>query len=187
MGGAALLQCAPDLELRLVSGTDVRVTSRGVSTPVSHLALRVLDAFRHPSSVNDAVARLRGDGAQAEAWVELTGCVLALRAAGALVDAATSRPVVRSHHGRFDSYPVHIRLLNDEVRTSRYQQAIRAVVRPGDVVVDIGTGSGVMAATAALAGASRVYAIERTEMARLARRVFEANGLADRKIGRAHV
>jgi protein arginine N-methyltransferase 1 len=45
------------------------------------------------------------------------------------------------------------------------------------VVLDIGTGSGILAVWAAQAGARKVYAIEYTDMAKHARKVMEANGV----------
>jgi type I protein arginine methyltransferase len=74
----------------------------------------------------------------------------------------------------------HINMLNDQARTSSYLASIREVVRRGDTVVDIGTGTGVYAVAAAQAGARHVYAIEAGRIAGAARRLFEANGLADR-------
>lgn len=71
-------------------------------------------------------------------------------------------------------------MLNDSVRTLGFLDAVAEVVRPGDVVVDVGTGTGILAAAAVRAGASRVYAIEAGAIARSARRFFEVNGLADR-------
>jgi protein arginine N-methyltransferase 1 len=71
-------------------------------------------------------------------------------------------------------------MLNDRQRTERFLAAIRAVVRPGDVVLDIGTGTGVLALTAARAGARHVYAVEANRMGRAARNSFTHNGLADR-------
>ena len=52
-------------------------------------------------------------------------------------------------------------------------------MRPGDVVLDLGTGSGVLAIAAARAGARRVYAVEASDIAEVAQRVFAANGVTD--------
>jgi precorrin-6B methylase 2 len=73
-----------------------------------------------------------------------------------------------------------IRMLEDRVRTSRFIEAIRRTVRPGDVVVDLGTGSGVLAVAAAQAGAKHVYAIEVQPIAEVAASFFRGSGLGDR-------
>ena len=44
-------------------------------------------------------------------------------------------------------------------------------------MLDIGTGSGVLAIAAARAGARHVYAIEASDIADVAERVFAANGV----------
>ena len=71
-------------------------------------------------------------------------------------------------------------MLHDDRRTGDYLAALAAGVRPGDVVLDIGTGSGVLAVAAARAGARRVYAVEATDIALVAAQVFEVNGVQDR-------
>ncbi len=68
----------------------------------------------------------------------------------------------------------HPRMLHDDRRTGDYLAAFAAAVRPGDVVLDIGTGSGVLAVAAARAGARHVYAIEASDIAGVAERVFGA-------------
>jgi len=80
----------------------------------------------------------------------------------------------------YDSLRIHEMMLLDSVRTAAYQSAIEASVRPGDIVLDIGTGTGVLALFAARAGAGKVYAVEPTGIVELARRLAERNGSASR-------
>src|SRR5439155_20231788 len=74
----------------------------------------------------------------------------------------------------------HARMLHDDRRTGDYLAALGQAVRPGDVVLDIGTGSGVLAVAAARAGARHVYAVEASDISEVAERVFAANGMEDR-------
>ena len=74
----------------------------------------------------------------------------------------------------------HYDMLADGVRMRSYAEAIRRTIRPGDRVVDLGAGLGVLGFMALKAGAARVYAIEKTASIDLARKVAAANGLSDR-------
>src|SRR5262245_12105603 len=68
----------------------------------------------------------------------------------------------------------------DRVRVGAYARAIRAVVRPDDVVLDLGCGLGVLTVLAARAGARRVFAVDVDDSVHYARRVAVDNGVADR-------
>ena len=74
----------------------------------------------------------------------------------------------------------HKMMIADRVRTGAYQKAILETVREGDTVVDLGTGTGILAFFACQAGARRVYAIERGEIIEVAKEIARANGLEKR-------
>lgn len=69
------------------------------------------------------------------------------------------------------------RCLADRERTPAFKEAIEKVVKPTDVVLDLGTGSGIMAIFAAQAGARKVYAVEIGDyLSRVARDNFAGSG-----------
>jgi protein arginine N-methyltransferase 1 len=74
----------------------------------------------------------------------------------------------------------HRLMLADRRRTNAFKAAISQCIKPGDRVVDIGAGTGILSLFACRAGAEKVYAIESTAMVSLARKFAEENGYADR-------
>ncbi|KAH9115972.1 hypothetical protein LEN26_006837 [Aphanomyces euteiches] len=75
-------------------------------------------------------------------------------------------------------------MLQDHVRTSTYERAMmeNAPDFAGKVVLDVGTGSGILAFFAVKAGAKRVYGVELSAMADFARKLITVNGLGDKII-----
>ncbi len=71
--------------------------------------------------------------------------------------------------------------LFDQKRTKAFRSAIKNTVKKGDIVVDMGTGSGVLAMFAVEAGAERVYAVEldRNNIKTLDE-IFKINGYQDK-------
>jgi ubiquinone/menaquinone biosynthesis C-methylase UbiE len=71
-------------------------------------------------------------------------------------------------------------MIADKGRTSAYARALEQLVTPDSVVLDIGTGAGIMALLACRAGAARVYAVEPAGIIDVAREAAAANGFANR-------
>lgn len=70
-------------------------------------------------------------------------------------------------------------IVADPRRMRAYADAIAAVVRPGSVVADVGTGGGVMAVLAAKAGARRVYAIDSMPLGSVVASAAARSGVGD--------
>ena len=168
------LQVAPGLRTRFDALGHVLIDSPdGALIDVGPRGFAILSLFSRPVALGDVIARLEARGRE---FLPTISVVNTLIEEGALV---TSEAEEGPKAGWAD--PVeHARMLHDSRRTSDYMAAVRAAVRPGDVVLDLGTGSGVLAVAAARAGARRVYAVEATDIAEVADRVFAANGVEDR-------
>eukprot|EP00920_Eleutheroschizon_duboscqi_P015883 GHVT01037326.1.p1 GENE.GHVT01037326.1~~GHVT01037326.1.p1 ORF type:complete len:380 (+),score=60.83 GHVT01037326.1:716-1855(+) len=85
----------------------------------------------------------------------------------------------------FNSYShfgIHEEMLKDSVRTGAYQRAIEnnAHLFKGKIVLDVGSGTGILCLFAARAGAAHVYGIECTQMVDIATKIANTNGYGDR-------
>ncbi len=79
------------------------------------------------------------------------------------------------NEANFTGLSEHEEMLSDSVRVDAYHRGIARHVRPGDVVLDLGTGSGLLAFMASRAGARKVYAIEHSDFIDVAREVARLN------------
>jgi predicted RNA methylase len=91
---------------------------------------------------------------------------------------------LRAHAKRLltDTVPVwHFAIVRDAVRNAAYDAALRRAVKPGSHVLEIGTGTGLLAMMAARAGAAQVVTCEMNPLiAATARKIIARNGYAGR-------
>lgn len=85
----------------------------------------------------------------------------------------------------FDSYAhfgIHEEMLKDRVRTGTYMNAIlhNPHLFKDKVVLDIGSGTGILCMFAAKAGAKKVFGIEMAAIAKSSREIIKANGFEDK-------
>jgi type II protein arginine methyltransferase len=75
----------------------------------------------------------------------------------------------------------HFEMLNDEQRNAAFQRALTNLVTPETIVLDIGSGTGLLAMMAAQAGAKEIITCEMVpQLAELTRDTIALNGLSDR-------
>ncbi len=78
-----------------------------------------------------------------------------------------------------DTLDYHQSMILDRHRVRAFREALGRHITPGDVVLDLGCGIGLLACLAARAGASRVYAIEEGPIAEVAQQFIFENGCGD--------
>lgn len=143
--------------------------------------LAILEAFSRPKPLRDGLMELAARlGTGRQALQDLTNSIHDLYEAGVLRDAHNPTEDLSARPGRFDSPELQISMLEDRTRTQAFLRAIEKTVMPGDIVLDLGTGTGILALAAARAGAAHVYAVEAGHIGRLAQALFQANGMADK-------
>ncbi len=84
-----------------------------------------------------------------------------------------------ANEANFAGLSEHEEMLSDSVRVDAYHRGIRRSVKPGDVVLDVGTGTGLLAFMASRAGARKVYAVEHSDFIEVAREIGELNGFTN--------
>jgi precorrin-6B methylase 2 len=172
-----VLQLAPNVRTRVDAAGHVLVDAPdGATLDIGPRGYAILSRFSRPVTLGDAVDELEEAEGSSTDFAPALSVINMLMEEGALVPPG---PHGGPSMGWAD--PVeHARMLHDERRTGDYVAALAQAVRPGDVVLDIGTGSGVLAIAAARAGARRVYAVEASDIAEVAGRVFALNDADDR-------
>ncbi|GAB1488392.1 hypothetical protein MASR2M8_08370 [Opitutaceae bacterium] len=111
-----------------------------------------------------------------------TRCADAIRARPALAAwfevPETAEDVYRRENLRaFSRLSEQERMLADGPRMAFYHEAVTRSIRPGDRVIDLGTGTGILAAFAARRGAGKVYALDHSSILDHARELAQYNGI----------
>lgn len=172
-----LLQLAPGVRTRLDATGHVLVDAPdGTIIDVGPKGFVTLSMFAQPLGLGDAIEQLEQNSSGATDFVPTLSVINMLIEEGALVRHDGDRIPTRGWADPVE----HARMLHDDRRTSDYIAALARAVGPEDIVLDIGTGSGVLAIAAARAGARHVYAVEASDIADVAERVFAVNGVRDR-------
>lgn len=121
-----------------------------------------------------------------------TGFRLAMTAAAGLFEIVRRNQWVHGfaydlrNRRQFTDLYVHEQMLADHSRVNAYQAAIARHVQPETVVVELGSGSGILSFFAARQGASVVHAIDHSEVVEVARQVAAANDLDVIEFHRCH-
>jgi protein arginine N-methyltransferase 1 len=92
---------------------------------------------------------------------------------------------VKNAH-QFSGLFEHDIMLADRVRTEAYHRAISRYVKEGDVVVDLGTGNGILSFFASAKRPRRIYAIDHSNVIEKAKAVAQHNGITNIEFVRAN-
>ena len=73
-------------------------------------------------------------------------------------------------------------MLADDVRFDAYRRAVAKHIQPGDTVVDVGTGSGVLSFLAATRKPAKIYAIDHSNFIEVAKYIAQKNGIDEHRV-----
>jgi predicted nicotinamide N-methyase len=122
-----------------------------------------------------ALARLLGSGERRTLAVEL--CLRAVELAPGDEEVRVAAAEILAS----GVPPWHFDIVRDHGRNTAYEAALRRAITPGCKVLEIGTGTGLLAMMAARAGAAQVITCEADPaIASVARDIIRRNGFADR-------
>jgi len=150
--------------------------------------MRPLDATERRRGLDALIARAEGNAPAMAALSRLlrtdgskdAAAALAARALALAPNDAEVRAIAREILSA-DVPAWHFTIVRDQPRNRAYEDALCRAVTPRSRVLEIGTGTGLLAMMAARAGAAHVFTCEMEPAVALAARdVIAQNGLADR-------
>ncbi|MCF2872352.1 50S ribosomal protein L11 methyltransferase [Octadecabacter sp. G9-8] len=145
-----------------------------IKTPADPFIDALIDREKAPELIADLVAKL-GDKLGPQDAASVAALARSLTPHDPWITAVTS-PAIMATVPRW-----HWAIARDERRNAAYDKALRACITPESIVLEVGTGSGILAMMAARAGARHVYTIEIVPLiAQAARENIRRNGFADR-------
>lgn len=144
---------------------------------LDYAAAEVLSALWTDEGYGKAWAAC-GHGEELKKRCPLSHILSSARFTLAYGDAAAQR----MYFSNFSRLATHASMMADDTRTSAYYRAIlnNKADFAGKIVMDVGSGSGILAFFAVQAGAAKVYCIEASPMAKVIRQLAEANGWGDK-------
>jgi hypothetical protein len=176
-----VLRRAPELSLTVSGDNTVTLLHRHRLLTFGHHALSLLDVFATPRPIEDALRRVQSRLPGPRAVDEALRTLAQMVAEGVLL---TEDPApftdLQFPYGGYGLAALNIAILDDPHRKRCFIEAIEDTVGPDDVVLDLGSGSGILAVAAARAGARHVYAVEPARSRCSVQLLADANGVADR-------
>lgn len=148
---------------------------------------------RHPEAIEHFERVLAGDPTQHSLWHLVSVSLCRIGRPGAAYEHSTRACALVPENTEYAQQrrlaasaaipDWHFNMVNDEARNAAFASAIDATVKPGQRVLEIGTGSGLLAMLAARAagseaGAAVVTCEANPLLARAATKIVEANGLS---------
>ncbi|MDX9719583.1 MAG: 50S ribosomal protein L11 methyltransferase [Myxococcota bacterium] len=167
---AERLRRAAGVCLRLLPNGHVQASLHGRAVDAGPHGLAIFEALAQPMNREALLALLQQRCAASRE--ELEPWLQRLLTRGLIQGEDAPQP---RWGGGWVALRQHATMLDDRSRSQGFVDALRRAVRPDDVVLDLGCGTGLLAITAAKAGARKVYAVEASDFAELARVNIAAN------------
>jgi len=158
-----------DIKIRKKNGI-IRVSSDSMNIKINLnlIAVEVIRYCNKPRSRDDIKKNYGSDGS----------IVFDILRENSLLVRKEDADITPAFYKSFENFNAHRSMLSDSFRVSQYKRAIDESVKKGDIVIDAGSGTGLLAVLAAKAGAKKVYAIEASNYAKIAKKTAFDSGVS---------